>query len=289
MRGPAVASQQPRTWGISEDLTPPQWTSRVRSQVRPGPRPRAGPRAAFASPRAMTVTSHHATPRQPDTRYCCGLPGLGAGNGRQEVQPANRRRSSCGRRRAAPDRGAPSRAQPRLWPGDGEAGLSLEGVARQSFRKWGVWENIATRAILRSEWAARTERDERHGNVTPTERRSVDLAALADRARTGPCFVCAHVAGDSAYHHEPVYEDPGVVAFLSRDPTLRGYRIVAPRRHDRARHGRAVQGGIRRAPLGDLRHRRNPEAGAARGPYGVDAVQRRRGRWSGRSLGRQIL
>jgi [ribosomal protein S5]-alanine N-acetyltransferase len=31
-------------------------------------------------------------------------------------------------------------------------GMTLEGVARQSFKKWGVREDIATRAILRPEW-----------------------------------------------------------------------------------------------------------------------------------------
>jgi RimJ/RimL family protein N-acetyltransferase len=31
-------------------------------------------------------------------------------------------------------------------------GMSLEGVARDAFRKWGAWEDIATRSILRPDW-----------------------------------------------------------------------------------------------------------------------------------------
>jgi [ribosomal protein S5]-alanine N-acetyltransferase len=38
-------------------------------------------------------------------------------------------------------------------------GMSLEGVARQAYRKWGVFEDIATRAILRAEWEARRGQD----------------------------------------------------------------------------------------------------------------------------------
>ena len=33
-------------------------------------------------------------------------------------------------------------------------GMTLEGVSRESFRKWNVWEDIAHRAILRREWEA---------------------------------------------------------------------------------------------------------------------------------------
>jgi diadenosine tetraphosphate (Ap4A) HIT family hydrolase len=43
--------------------------------------------------------------------------------------------------------------------------------------------------------------------------------------------VCAHLAGHSEYKREHVFTDDGVVAFLSRYPTLLGYTIVAPRTH----------------------------------------------------------
>jgi diadenosine tetraphosphate (Ap4A) HIT family hydrolase len=50
-------------------------------------------------------------------------------------------------------------------------------------------------------------------------------------SRTGPCFVCAYLAGHPDYEQEPVCADDHVVAFLSRYPTLRSYTIVAPRSH----------------------------------------------------------
>lgn len=49
--------------------------------------------------------------------------------------------------------------------------------------------------------------------------------------RSGPCFICALVAGDPAYDHERVYEDGEHVAFLDAYPTLRGRVLVAPKRH----------------------------------------------------------
>lgn len=61
------------------------------------------------------------------------------------------------------------------------------------------------------------------------DRRPFDVAAYAARSRRGPCFVCAHVAGED--RHREVYADEVCVAFLNRYPTLRGYTLVAPRRH----------------------------------------------------------
>lgn len=58
-----------------------------------------------------------------------------------------------------------------------------------------------------------------------------DLDAYARAVREGPCFICALVAGDPAYHHHVVYDDGETIAFLNRYPTLRGYCLVAPRRH----------------------------------------------------------
>lgn len=60
---------------------------------------------------------------------------------------------------------------------------------------------------------------------------SVDIEAYERRVRSGPCFICALVAGDPDYDHERVYEDEAHVAFLDAYPTLRGRVLVAPKRH----------------------------------------------------------
>ena len=36
-----------------------------------------------------------------------------------------------------------------------KAGMALEGVQRQAIRKWGVYEDLSMRSILRSEWESR--------------------------------------------------------------------------------------------------------------------------------------
>ncbi|WP_228775162.1 HIT family protein [Streptomyces sp. NRRL B-1677] len=59
----------------------------------------------------------------------------------------------------------------------------------------------------------------------------MDLDAYVFRARTGPCFVCAFLAGDPDYTHETVFEDDENVAFLDRWPTLPGKVLVAPKAH----------------------------------------------------------
>lgn len=58
-----------------------------------------------------------------------------------------------------------------------------------------------------------------------------DLARYERQSRSGPCFVCALLAGDPAYPHYVVYEDASSIAFLNRYPTVRGYCLVAPKRH----------------------------------------------------------
>jgi histidine triad (HIT) family protein/ATP adenylyltransferase len=58
-----------------------------------------------------------------------------------------------------------------------------------------------------------------------------DLAAYTRAVREGPCFICALAAGDPAYDHHVVYDDGDAIGFLNRYPTLRGYCLVAPRRH----------------------------------------------------------
>lgn len=59
----------------------------------------------------------------------------------------------------------------------------------------------------------------------------MDKEAYAARARSGPCFVCAFLAGDPGYQHQTVFENADHVAFLDRWPTLPGKVIVAPKRH----------------------------------------------------------
>ncbi|MFD3487560.1 HIT family protein [Streptomyces sp. NPDC058665] len=63
------------------------------------------------------------------------------------------------------------------------------------------------------------------------ERHDMDLAAYEERARNGPCFVCAFLRGDPGYRHETVYEDDAHIAFLDRWPTLPGRVLVAPKAH----------------------------------------------------------
>jgi hypothetical protein len=61
------------------------------------------------------------------------------------------------------------------------------------------------------------------------ERYQPDLRAYHRRARTGPCFVCAIVAGDPAFPGHPiVYEDGHTIAFLTTNPTQYGYTLVCP-------------------------------------------------------------
>jgi histidine triad (HIT) family protein/ATP adenylyltransferase len=62
-------------------------------------------------------------------------------------------------------------------------------------------------------------------------RRPMDLSAYESRARSGPCFVCAFLAGDPEFAHVTLYEDEAHIAFLDRYPTLPGKILVAPKRH----------------------------------------------------------
>ncbi|MFF1957802.1 HIT family protein [Streptomyces sp. NPDC058220] len=65
----------------------------------------------------------------------------------------------------------------------------------------------------------------------PMDRQPMDLPSYEARVRSGPCFVCAFLAGDPAYRHETVHEDEEHVAFLDRWPTLPGKVLVAPKAH----------------------------------------------------------
>lgn len=58
-----------------------------------------------------------------------------------------------------------------------------------------------------------------------------DLEAYVERIQTGPCFVCAIVAGDPTHAHHVIYEDDFAIAFLNRHPTLAGYTLVCPKAH----------------------------------------------------------
>ncbi|WP_189314507.1 HIT family protein [Streptomyces brasiliensis] len=59
----------------------------------------------------------------------------------------------------------------------------------------------------------------------------MDHEAYAARARCGPCFVCAFLAGHPDYRHETVFEDDDHVAFLDKWPTVPGKVLVAPKAH----------------------------------------------------------
>lgn len=62
------------------------------------------------------------------------------------------------------------------------------------------------------------------------ERYLPDLDAYHRRARGGPCFVCAIVAGDPEFSGHPVvYEDELAITFLTKTPPSTATRWCAPR------------------------------------------------------------
>lgn len=63
------------------------------------------------------------------------------------------------------------------------------------------------------------------------QREAFDQAAYDQRTSTGPCFICALLAGNPTYRHHVVYRDAGVVVFLNKYPVLYGYLLVAPVAH----------------------------------------------------------
>ena len=63
------------------------------------------------------------------------------------------------------------------------------------------------------------------------ERFKLDLDALHQRARSGPCFVCQIVARNPEYPAHIVFEDDVAIAFLDKYPSLYGHTLVAPREH----------------------------------------------------------
>jgi histidine triad (HIT) family protein/ATP adenylyltransferase len=64
-----------------------------------------------------------------------------------------------------------------------------------------------------------------------SERVPIDLSAYQERVRSGACFICGLLRGDPGADHEILFDDGTHVAFLNRYPTLRGYTLIAPRRH----------------------------------------------------------
>jgi diadenosine tetraphosphate (Ap4A) HIT family hydrolase len=72
------------------------------------------------------------------------------------------------------------------------------------------------------------------GGVRDEMRVPFDLAAYHERVRTGPCFVCAIVAGDQRYPAHVVHRDEHHIAFLPNYHVLLGYVLVAPVEHREA-------------------------------------------------------
>lgn len=72
-------------------------------------------------------------------------------------------------------------------------------------------------------------------NVLPLKKKPIDVAEYVRRTRQNRkerrCFVCSIVARTHDYPQPIVYEDDHTIAFLSKDPPLLGYCLVAPRRH----------------------------------------------------------
>lgn len=64
------------------------------------------------------------------------------------------------------------------------------------------------------------------------ERYLPDLDAYHRRVQSGPCFVCAMVAGDPEFSGHPIfYEDEKTVAFLTTNPAQYGFTLVCPKEH----------------------------------------------------------
>lgn len=63
------------------------------------------------------------------------------------------------------------------------------------------------------------------------ERQSFDLERYVRDRATAPCFICAMLAGDPAFHHHVIAEDDETILFLSKYPTQPGYALVCPKAH----------------------------------------------------------
>ena len=71
------------------------------------------------------------------------------------------------------------------------------------------------------------------------ERQAMDLEAYTERARNGPCFVCAFLAGDPDYSHHTVYEDEDQKSLLFR---IRADRLPRSVAHPSRQGPRCAQG-----------------------------------------------
>lgn len=63
------------------------------------------------------------------------------------------------------------------------------------------------------------------------DRKPFDLERYVSERATTPCFICAMLAGEPAFHHHRIAEDDETVLFLSKYPTLPGYALVCPKAH----------------------------------------------------------
>jgi len=63
------------------------------------------------------------------------------------------------------------------------------------------------------------------------EKVAFNLEDYVSRVRTGPCFICELVRGNTHYAHHVVHADDEHIAFLNKYPTLPGYCLVAPKVH----------------------------------------------------------
>jgi len=63
------------------------------------------------------------------------------------------------------------------------------------------------------------------------ERYRPDMEALHHGFRTGPCFVCEMVNGNTPFPENVIREDDETLVFLDAYPRAYGYTLVAPKEH----------------------------------------------------------
>jgi diadenosine tetraphosphate (Ap4A) HIT family hydrolase len=74
-------------------------------------------------------------------------------------------------------------------------------------------------------------REETKSGEVMFERFQMGWESYHRRSRSGPCFICAMLAGDPDFRHHIVYEDESTIAFLNRYPVMYGYVLVASKEH----------------------------------------------------------
>ncbi len=60
---------------------------------------------------------------------------------------------------------------------------------------------------------------------------SFDVTSYIYKTKTGPCFICEMISGNSEYYHHIIYENENAIVFLNKYPTLLGYTLVASKEH----------------------------------------------------------